>query len=332
MRFDRVKRREFITLLGGAAAWPLAAHAQQPMRRIAVLLTGHETDAENQARLQALLQALQQLGWTDGRNLRIDIRWAGGSAPRTQEIVAEFVALVPDVAVVSGSVATAAIKRATASIPVVFALVNEPDTQGFVASLGRPGGNITGFTNMDFSVIGKSVELLKTMVPTLTQIGLLFNSEVYPLYDSYLRKFQAEPRQPVEVVRAAVRSTAEIDGVIDALAVRPGRGLVVLPDGGFTVTNRAAIQAAVDRHRLPCMTPWRQFAAEGALMSYGPDSIDIFRRSADYVDRILKGAKPADLPVQQPVKFELVINRKTASALGIDIPPTLLALADEVIE
>jgi ABC-type uncharacterized transport system substrate-binding protein len=332
MHFDRVKRREFITLLGGAAAWPLAAHAQQPMRRIAVLLGGHDTDAENQARLQALLRALQQLGWTDGRNLRIDIRWAGGSAPRTQEIVAEFVALVPDVAVVSGSVATAAIKRATASIPVVFALVNEPDTQGFVASLGRPGGNITGFTNMDFSVIGKSVELLKTMVPTLTQIGLLFNSEVYPLYDSYLRKFQAEPRQPVEVVRAAVRSPAEIDGVVDALAVRPGKGLVVLPDGGFTVTNRAAIQAAVDRHRLPCMTPWRQFVVEGALMSYGPDSIDIFRRSADYVDRILRGAKPADLPVQQPVKFELVINRKTAIALGIDIPPTLLALADEVIE
>ena len=332
MHFDRVKRREFITLLGGAAAWPLAAHAQQPMRRIAVLLASHDTDAENQARLQALLRALQQLGWTDGRNLRIDIRWAGGSAPRTQEIVAEFVALVPDVAVVSGSVATAAIKRATASIPVVFALVNEPDTQGFVASLGRPGSNITGFTNMDFSVIGKSVELLKTMVPTLTQIGLLFNSEVYPLYDSYLRKFQAEPRQPVEVVRAAVRSPAEIDGVVDALAVRPGKGLVVLPDGGFTVTNRAAIQAAVDRHRLPCMTPWRQFVAEGALMSYGPDSIDIFRRSADYVDRILRGAKPADLPVQQPVKFELVINRKTAIALGIDIPPTLLALADEVIE
>jgi ABC-type uncharacterized transport system substrate-binding protein len=328
----KLQRRDFITLLGVAAAWPLAARAQQPMRRIAILLTGHDTDAENQARLQALLRALQQLGWTDGRNLRIDIRWAGGSAPRTQEIVAEFVALVPDVAVVSGSVATAAIKRATASIPVVFALVNEPEMQGFVASLGRPGGNITGFTNMDFSVIGKSVELLKTMVPMLTQIGLLFNSELYPLYDSYLRKFQAEPRQPVEVVRAAVRSPAEIDGVIDALAVRPGKGLVVLPDGGFTVTNRTAIQAAVDRHRLPCMTPWRQFAAEGALMSYGPDSIDIFRRSADYVDRILKGAKPADLPVQQPVKFELVINRKTAIALGIDIPPTLLALADEVIE
>jgi ABC-type uncharacterized transport system substrate-binding protein len=266
------------------------------------------------------------------RSRRGRLRRARSSAPRTEEIVAEFVALVPDVAVVSGSVATAAIKRATASIPVVFALVNEPDTQGFVASLGRPGGNITGFTNMDFSVIGKSVELLKTMVPALTQIGLLFNSESYPLYDSYLRKFQAEPRQPIEVVRAAVRSLAEIDGVINALGVRPGRGLVVLPDGGFTVTNRAAIQAAVDRNRLPCMTPWRQFAAEGALMSYGPDSIDIFRRSADYVDRILKGAKPADLPVQQPVKFELVINRKTAIALGIDIPATLLALADEVIE
>jgi ABC-type uncharacterized transport system substrate-binding protein len=328
-----MRRRQFISLLGGAAAaWPLAARAQQPARRVAVLLTGRETDAENQARLKALVEALQQLGWTDGRDIRIDIRWAGGSLERVQEIVAEFVALRPDVIVSSGSVATAAMKRATSSIPVVFVLVNEPDTQGFVASLARPGGNITGFTNMDFGVIGKSVELLKTMVPALTQIGLLFNSDVYPLYDSYLLKFQAEPRRPVEVVRAAVRSPADIDGVIDTLAARPGRGLAVLPDGGFTVTNRATIQQAVDRHRLPSTTPWRQFVSEGALMSYGPDSIDIYRRSADYVDRILKGAKPADLPVQQPVKFEFVINRNTATALGLEIPPTLLALADEVIE
>jgi putative ABC transport system substrate-binding protein len=295
-------------------------------------LTGDDTDAENQARLKALVRGLQQLGWTDGRNVRIDIRWIASGSRRTQEIIDEFAALVPDVAVVSGSVATAAIKRATSSIPVVFVLVSEPDTQGFVASLARPGGNITGFTSMDFSVIGKSVELLKTMVPALTQIGLLFNPDDYPLYDSYLRRFQAEPGRPVEVVRAAVRSPAEIDPVIDTIATRSGRGLVVLPDGGFTVTHRAAIQAAVDRHGLSSITPWRQFVAEGALMSYGPDSIDIYRRSADYVDRILKGARPAELPVQKPVKFDLVINRKTATRLGHDIPPMLLAIADEVIE
>jgi len=327
-----MKRRAFITLLGGAATWPLAARAQQPMRRVAVLLASREADAEDQARLQALLRGLQQLGWSDGVNLRIDIRWASGSSKRTQEIVAEFVALMPDVIVISGSVATAAMKHVTSAIPVVFVLVNEPDTQGFVASLARPGGNITGFTNMDFSVIGKSVELLKTVVPALSRIGLMFNSDAYPLYDSYLQKFQAEPRRPVEVVRTAVRSFSEIDAAIDALAAQPDSGVAILPDGGFTVTNRVAIQTAVDRHRLPSITPWRQFVAEGALMSYGPDSIDIFRRSADYVDRILKGAKPADLPVQQPVKFELVINRKTATTLGLEIPLTLLALADEVIE
>jgi putative ABC transport system substrate-binding protein len=327
-----MRRREFITLLGGLAAWPSVARAQQRMRRIAVLLASRETDAEDHARLQALLEGLQHLGWSDGGSFHIDIRWAGGSTTRTQEIVAEFVALVPDVIVISGSVATAAIKQVTSAIPVVFVLVNEPDTQGFVASLARPGGNITGFTNMDFSVIGKSVELLKTVVPALNRIGLMFNSDAYPLYDSYLRKFQAEPRRPVEVVRAAVRSPSEIDAAIDGLAAQPDSGVAILPDGGFTVTNRITIQAAIDRHRLPSITPWRQFVAEGALMSYGPDSIDIFRRSADYVDRILKGAKPADLPVQQPVKFELVINRKTATALGLEIPLTLLALADEVIE
>jgi putative ABC transport system substrate-binding protein len=329
-----MKRREFITLLGGAAAaWPLAAQAQQQVRRIAILLSGlGASDAEGQARLQALLRALQQLGWSDGRNVHIDVRFASGSSERMQEIVANLVAVAPEVIVSSGSVATAAIKRATSSIPVVFVLVNEPDSQGFVASLARPGGNITGFSNIDFSVLGKWVELLKTMVPAVSRIGLLFNADNYPLYDNHLRTLQAEPRRPVEVVRAAVRSPAEIGTVIDALAAEPGSGLAVLPDGGFTVAHRAAIQAAADRHRLPTITPWRQFVAEGALMSYGPETTDIFRRSADYVDRILKGAKPADLPVQQPVKFELVLNRKTAAALGVDIPPTLLALADEVIE
>jgi putative ABC transport system substrate-binding protein len=327
-----MKRRAFMAGLGGAAAWPLIARSQPPMRRIAVLMAIRETDPEEQARLRALLQALQQLGWTDGRNVRIDVRSAGGSAERSREIAAEFVALAPDVIVSTGSVATAAMKRATASIPVVFTLVNEPVRQGFVASLSRPGGNITGFSLIDFTVIGKAVELLKAMAPALTRTGLMFNPDTYPIYDEYLRAFQAETRRPVEVVRAAVRSPPEIDIVIQTLAALPRCGLAVLPDGGFTITNRATIQAALGRHPLPTIVFWRQFVAEGALMSYGPDTVDIFRRAADYVDRILKGAKPADLPVQQPVKFELVINRKTATALGLEIPSTLLALADEVIE
>jgi putative ABC transport system substrate-binding protein len=198
--------------------------------------------------------------------------------------------------------------------------------------LARPGGNITGFTNTDFSVLGKWVELLKTMAPTLARIGLLFNAPNYPIYDDYLRALQADPHRPVEVVRAAVGSASEIDAAVDALAARPGSGLVILPDGGFTVTHRVAIRIAVDRNRLPSLAPWRQFAAEGTLMSYGPDTTDIFRRAAEYVDRVLKGAKPTDLPVQQPSKFELVINIKTAKALGLDLPDKLLALADEVIE
>ncbi len=328
-----ISRREFTTLLGGAAAWPVAAQGQQQMRRIAIILAGlGASDAEDQARLQALLRALQQLGWSDGRNVHIDVRFASGSSERVQEIVATLVAVAPDVIVSSGSVATAALKRATSSIPVVFVLVNEPDSQEFVASLARPGGNITGFSNIDFSVLGKWVELLKTMAPAVKRIGLLFNPDNYPLYDKHLRTLQAEPRRPVEVVRAAVRSPAEIGTVIGALAAQPGSGLAVLPDGGFTVAHRAAIQAAADRHRLPTITPWRQFVAEGALMSYGPETNDIFRRSADYVDRILKGARPADLPVQQPVKFELVLNRKTAEALGLTIPLELLVQADEIIE
>ena len=321
-----------MALMGSAAASPLAAHAQQPMRGIAILMASQEGDAENEARLQALLGALKQLGWSDGGNVRIDVRWAGGSAERTHEIVAEFVALKPDVIVSSGSVATAAFKRATTSIPVVFVLVNEPVAQGFIANLARPAGNITGFTNTDFSVIGKSVELLKTVAPALARVGLLYNAWNYPLYDSYVRALQAQPNRPVEVARTAVRAASDIDQAIDALAAEPGSGLAVLPDGGFTVTNRAAIHAAVVRHRLPSIAPWRQFAAEGALLSYGPDTRDIYRRAADYVDRIIKGAKPAELPVQQPVKFELVINAGTARTLGLTVPPTLLAIADEVIE
>jgi putative ABC transport system substrate-binding protein len=290
------------------------------------------TDPEDQARTRALLQTLQQLGWVDGRNVRIDVRWAGGSAERTREIAAEFTALTPDVILSTGSIATATFKQATASIPVVFTMVNEPVTQGFVKSLPQPGGNITGFTFIDFTVIGKSVELLKTIAPALTRVGFMFNPVVYPLYDSYLQAYQAQPNRPVEVVRATATSPAEIDAAIKRLAAQPNAGLAVLADGGFNLANRPTIRAAIERHHLPSISPWRNFVAEGSLMSYGPDTVDIFRRAAEYIDRILKGAKPAELPVQQPVKFELTINAKTAKTLGLDVPPTLLAIADEVIE
>ena len=330
-----MRRREFITLVGGAAAvlaLPRPATAQQPMRRIAVFMASRETDPEDQARTRTLLQRLQQLGWVDGRNARIDVRWAGGSRERTKEIVAELTALKPDVILSTGSIATATFKQATASIPVVFTMVNEPVTQGFVKSLAQPGGNLTGFTFIDFTVIGKSAELLKTIAPALTRVGFMFNPVVYPLYDSYLQAYQAQPNRPVEVMRATATSPAEINAAIDRLAGQPNAGLAVLADGGFNLANRPTICAAIERHRLPSISPWRNFVTEGSLMSYGPDTADIFHRAADYIDRILKGAKPADLPVQQPVKFELTINVKTAKTLGLDVPPTLLAIADEVIE
>jgi len=210
---------------------------------------------------------------------------AGGSPQHIQQAASELVSLAPDVVQCSGSVATAAVKRASSSIPVVFALVNEPLTQGFVTSLAQPGGNMTGFTNMDFTVVGKMVELLNTMVPALKRIGLMFNSDSYPIYETYLQRLQTEQRGPLKVVRATVRSSADIDSVIHTLAAQPASGLVVLPDGGFTVSNRAMIQGALDRDHVPSIAPFRPFVSEGALMSYGPDQLDISRRTAGYVDR-----------------------------------------------
>ena len=327
-----MRRREFITLLGGAvASMPFAARAQPAMRRVAVVMATRDIDPEGRARLNAFLRAFQQLGWTDGRNVQIDIRWTGGSLDRTREITAEFVALKPDVILANSTPAAAAMKRATSSIPVVFVLVNEPVAQGFIASVARPGGNITGFTMVDFSLVGKLFEMLKTMAPVVTRAGMIFNPETYPYYDVYLRALQADARRPVEVTRAAVRSLADIETTIAALAAQPGGGLVVPPDP-FTAANRATIRFALERHRLPHIFTFRQFVKEGALMSYGPDTADIFRRSADYVDRILKGANPAELPAQAPNKFELAINLRTAKALGLEVPSTLLAIADEVIE
>ena len=327
-----MQRREFITLLGGAAvAWPLVARAQQSMRRVAVIMVTPETDPVGQSRLKAFLQGFEKLGWTDGRNARFDIRWAGGSAERMREIVAEILALKPDVIVANGTPTVAALKRTTSTIPVVFVGINEPVVQGFIASMARPGGNITGFTQVDFSVVGKSVEMLKAIAPALTRVGLMYNPETYGFYDAYLERFQAEARWSMELTRAAVRVPTDIDVAVADIASRPGGGLAVLSDT-FNLINEATIHAALERYRLPHIVPWRQFVAGGGLMSYGPDGDDIFRRSADYVDRILKGANPAELPAQAPTRYELVINLNTAKALGLGVPPSLLAIADEVIE
>jgi putative tryptophan/tyrosine transport system substrate-binding protein len=327
-----MRRREFMTLLGGAAAvWPLVSRAQQSMRRVAVIMVTPETDPVGQGRLKAFLQGFEKLGWTDGRNARFDIRWAGGSAERMREIVAEIVALKPDVIVANGTPTVAALKRATSTIPVVFVGINEPVVQGFIASMARPGGNITGFTQVDFSVVGKSVEMLKAIAPALTRVGLMYNPETYGFYDTYLARFQAEARWSMELTRAAVRVPEDIDGAVADVAARPGGGMAVLSDT-FNLINEVRIRAALEHYRLPHIVPWRQFVAGGGLMSYGPDGDDIFRRSADYVDRILKGANPAELPAQAPTRYELVINLKTAKALGLDVPPSLLAIADDVIE
>jgi putative ABC transport system substrate-binding protein len=331
MRFDQLNRRAFIDFFGWAMVLPLAAHAQQTMRGVAVIMVTRETDALGQGRLKAFLQALEKFGWIDGRNVRINIRWAGESRDRMREIVAEIMALKPDVILANGTPAVAALRRASVSIPIVFTTVNEPVVQGFIASMGRPGGNITGFSLVEFSVVGKTVETFKAMVPTLARVGLMFNPETYAFYDTYLDRFQAEARWPMQMTRAAVRVPADIDAAIASIAAQPDGGLVVLPDA-FNAANQATIRVALERHRLPHIVPWVQFVSAGGLMSYGPDLVDIFRRSAEYVDRILKGANPAELPAQAPTKYELAINLKTAKTLGLSVPPMLLAIADEVIE
>jgi putative ABC transport system substrate-binding protein len=326
-----MRRREFIGLLGGSLAWPLAARAQQTLRRVAVINVRLETDPLGQSQLKAFRQGFEKLGWIDGRNVKIDVRWASGSADRMREIVNEFVVSKPDVIVASGTPAVAALKRATSTIPVVFVGIAEPVAQGFVTNMAHPGGNITGFSLVDFSIVGKSVDMLKTIAPALTRVGLMYNPETYGFYDSYLERFQREARWPMELIRVAVREPSDIEPAIAGVAARPGGGLVVLTDV-FNSVNQAKIRVALDRHRLPHIVPWRQYVSAGGMMSYGPDLDDIFRLSADYVDRILKGANPGDLPAQAPTKYELVINLKVAKALGLDVPRSLMAIADELIE
>src|SRR5262245_697758 len=329
-----MKRREFITLLGGAAAaWPLAGRAQQAerVRRIGVLM-GVADDRDGQARVAAFKQGLQELAWTDGRNIQIEIRFGEADAGRIRAHAAELVARAPDVIVGHTTPVIRALRQATSSIPIVMAAANDPGEQGFVSSLAHPGGNITSFAPGDFQMVGKWREMLKEVAPGVSRAALMVNPATVPYYYLYLHSFEAAPRSiALEVTAAPIRDTAEIEGAIAKLGREPGSALIVAPDP-FTLVHQQLIIKLAQQHRVPAVYPTRATVSQGALMSYGPDPNDNFRRSASYVDRILKGAKPADLPVQQPTKFELGINLKTAKALGLQIPDRLLALADEVIE
>ena len=332
--FD-MRRREFITLLGGAAAaWPLAARAQQPerVRRIAVLMNNAEDDPEGQARAAAFRQGLQALGWIEGQNLRIDWRWTEGDVGRIRGDVAELAGHAPDIIVANGRVTLSEIREVISSTPIVFVLVNDPVGQGFISSLARPGGNVTGFTFVEYSMFGKSLELLKQVAPAVTRVGFMFNPDTSAYYDRFLPAFETHARHyPIELTVARVRTEAEIDAAVAELAAAPGGGLLVAPDA-HTLVHRGLIVQSTAQHRIPAIYSYRQLIKEGGLMSYGPETSDIFRRSASYVDRILKGANPAELPAQAPAKFEFAINLKTATTLGLKVPPTVIALADEVIE
>jgi putative ABC transport system substrate-binding protein len=329
-----MRRREFITLIGGAAAcWPLAARAQQPerMRRIGALIGFAENDPEQRARNTAFLNRLEELGWKDGRNLRIDYRFSEGDPERMRAHARELVALSPDLILVQTNPALTALRQTTSTVPCVFVQVSDPVGSGFVKSLAHPGGNLTGFTNFEPEMGGKWLEVLKENAPDIVRVAVLLHADL-SVHSAYLRAAETAGRRfGTAVIAAEVRNVADIERVVTALAAEPRSSLIVLPHP-VHIVHRDQIIALAARHRLPSIYPLRLFANAGGLMSYGIDQIDQWLRAASYVDRILKGAKPADLPVQQPTKYELVINLKTAKALGLTVPPMLLARADEVIE
>jgi ABC-type uncharacterized transport system substrate-binding protein len=329
-----MQRRSFLTLFGSAAAaWPLAARAQQPgrMRRIGVLLGLAEGDPELQAWLAAFRQGLERLGWSEGRNVRIDYRFAAASAERAQVLAKELATLQPDVILATNAPVAAALQRETRVIPIVFVAVSDPIGSGFIASLARPGGNLTGLLQYEASIIGKALAMLKEIAPGLTRAALVANSKVSP-YDYFLRAAEAlAPSLAIELVPTHVENAADIERVVDLFARVPNGGLV-LPTSSTTILHRNLIIALAARHRLPAVYFGRFFVAAGGLMSYGIDRPDMYRQAATYVDRILRGEKPADLPVQAPVKYETIINLKTAKALGLTVPDLMIVRADEVIE
>src|SRR3974390_1484547 len=329
-----MKRREFITLIGGAvAAWPLAASAQQPerMRRIGVLMALPANDAEGQARVAAFLQGLQELGWSVGRNVIVDTRWSSGNSAGTRKYATEMGALAPDVILAYSSNAVATLLQMTSTVPIVFAVVADPVGAGYVDSLARPGGNITGFTVFEYSTSGKWLQLLKEIAPGVTRVAVFRDPSTATGPGEFAAIQTVAPSLGVELRPFDVRDEGEIERAITAFAQSPNSGLIVTASAQ-AVSHRDLIIALAARHRLPAVYFGRLWAAAGGLIAYGPDFLDEFRRAAGYVDRILKGEKPADMPVQVPTKYELVINLKTAKALGLTVPPSLLAQANEVIE
>ncbi len=329
-----MRRRAFITLLGGAAAWPLAARAQQPegMRRLGVLSPFAESDPEMQSRAIALEHGLQKLGWVVGRNLRIDYRFAAGDLARMPKLANELVALMPDVLLAGNTPTLAALQKATGTIPIVFVTVADPVGGGFVQSFAKPGGNITGFVPVEPPLGGKWLSLLKEIAPSVTRAAVLFNPEVAPYAVEFLRRAEAAaPSLGVEVGSAPIHNAAEIETALAALARNPGGGLIIMADNTTSV-HRARIIALASEHRLPAIYPYDFYVKDGGLMSYGTVGIELWQQAASYINAILRGAKPADLPVQAATKHELVINLKTAKALGLELPLSLLIRVDQVIE
>lgn len=330
-----MRRREFITLLGGGAALasPSAVRAQNRVRKIGVLMGFAESDPVAQAYWTAFREGLQKLGWAEGSNIGIDIRWANADdAEARQRFAKELVALQPDIIIGHNTPTTAALLQQTRSIPIVFVIVSDPVGSNFVASFSRPGGNVTGFTNIEPTMAGKWLEMLKEIAPRVNRVALLLNPTTAPFAEYYLNPFKAAAASfAVEAIVAPVHNTSEIETAIAAQARAPNGGLVVMTDS-YLVAHRAEITSLAARYRLPAVYPFRSFVDGGGLLSYGNDLPDSFRRAAGYADRILKGAKPSELPVQAPVKFELVINLKTAKTLGLEVPAQLQQRADEVIE
>ena len=329
-----MRRREFIAVFGGAAAtWPLAARAQQTerMRRVSLLLGYSEDDAEGQASVAALRQTLQELGWAEGRNIRIDTRWAGADPNKARTFAKELVGITPDVIVSSSNLVTEIVQQETRTIPIVFVFVGDPVGSGFVTNVAHPGGNLTGFPVFETAIAGKWVEILNEVAPHVSRVAFIMVPET-PAHVGFLRAAEAAATPlRVKLIALGVHTAAEIERAVSEFVGEPNGGLIVVPHA-VTVQHRNVILGLAARYRLPALYPLRNFATSGGLVSYGTNPIEPFRQGASYVDRILKGEKPADLPVQLPTKYELVINLKTAKALGLTVPPTMLSRADEVIE
>jgi putative ABC transport system substrate-binding protein len=329
-----MRRREFISLIGSMATWSLAANAQQPerLRKVGVLITTREDDAEGRARAALPRQGFSELGWIENRNISFDFRWIGGDAIRAKANAAELVSQKPDVIVANGTLSLAAVRSETSTIPIVFVVVGDPIGQGFVSSLAHPGGNITGFSAFEFAISGKWLELIKEIAPEVRRVGFIFNPQGGPYAEKFLQSIApVAPSFGVDLVESPTRDPGEIEPAIVAVSGEPKGGLIISPDA-FTAANRSLIISLAARYRLPAVYPYKFDAVDGGLLSYGHDSNEPFQRAPAYVDKILKGANPGDLPIQQPTKYELIINLKTAKALGLTIPPQLLDRANELIE